>query len=152
MSVANVYRPRRDRGLLCLGAGLVFAAAGSLMLAMGGVHALFVLCCVLGGLATVVALLLLTTRVVVDDAGVAKRPLLANGFVLRWEDVESWSVAASDLDDSFTFRVVRFKVRGKRRECRVHDSEAWRPAFEQFLGDVRAHARDREVQAPARHD
>jgi hypothetical protein len=151
----QVYRPRRVRSLVSIGCAAPFVVFGLASLCWGGVKAgwpgFYQLA--IGATLLVGGAAMLRTRVRLDEQGLAKTPWLIPGFAFRWDAVESWYVAPvrrGERDgDSFTLQVARFRIRGRRQEVTVADSEAWRPGFDQFMRHVRQHVGDREQDQPA---
>ena len=170
MCAAKVYRSRWMRGLVVLSFGFFFSVIGVLNFERldpcAGV-ALFAVC--LAG--NLIGINLLAMRVVVTNTDVSKVPRWLGGFSVSWQEVDRWFVASTragraeqdklwgelyggeavssfpkllDGEDSFTFRAVVFKIRGRPNPLVVYDSEAFRPSFDEFVADVRLFAADKE--------
>lgn len=178
MTERKVYRSRRVRGGFVLLCGIPFLAVGLCGLIAGGRETWFFfgLFVVGGVLALALGYQVLTGKVIVDDNGISKCFRLGRvSSNISWIAIESWLVSPCDVtadqeqaiwaqlypgatpeirpiflnvDDSFTFRAALFRVRGQRWPVVVYDVEAWRPDFNLFLEDVRAHIGDREVVLP----
>jgi hypothetical protein len=128
--------------------GAAFIAVGVLGLDAVGWEGwwFFGLFIAMGAVAALVGAALVRARVAVDNTGITKSSWkILGGFRVPWTGVESWSVSPYLDDDSFTSRVAAFKIRGKRWPVLVHDSEAFRPSFHEFIEEVRVHAVARET-------
>ncbi len=175
MPESRVYRPRRARGIFVLLLSTCFAAVGLLVLTAVGWKSWYFYGAFLGLgiLGVVAAYAALRIRIVVDDFSIAEVSLQGGGFRASWDNVERWMVTRVgvtpaerqhvwsklyagnppwllpsflDGEDYYVFKeVALFKIRGKRWPVAVYDCEAWRPSFDAFVEDVRAHARAKEV-------
>jgi hypothetical protein len=146
-----VFRPRHMTwGYFALLVGL-FAVGGCVGLAVSD-DPTFGCWVLLAWPALALVLFKARTRVVVDEAGVAKRCWTGGAFRADWADIESWAavdLAPTDEDaDSVTRRLVRLQVRGARWPAKVTDSEAEVPPFEEFVRLLRERIPDRETAEP----
>jgi hypothetical protein len=129
----------------------------------------------LGSISILASCAVFRSRVIVDDLGIAKCSWLgmggmSDGFITSWSAIESWLVSRYNgtrqqqqevwsklyagrwvlpsllgREDSFTSRLVLFKIDGKPLPVAVYDCEAWRPSFDAFVEDIRIHAEAKEV-------
>jgi hypothetical protein len=147
-SGVQVFRPWRARGWMAVVCTVPFLAFGLFGLwtigGSAGAVAFFGAFLGFGLLGLAVGIATLRTKVTVGPAGITKSSILG-GFTVGWSDVESWEVVPTSLDDSFTFREVRVRIRGRSFDLVVYDSEVWRPGFEAFQAALRAAVADREV-------
>jgi hypothetical protein len=81
-------------------------------------------------------------RIVVSADGIKKSPWITAGFVLRWENIDSWSVIPPRFDDP---RLVRFRIRGRRLPRVVADYDVENPGFETFLEQIKEYISQKEI-------
>ncbi len=131
--------------------------------------------CAGGIAGVILGLVLLNSRVVLTKSYISKRPRWLGGFSSTWSDIEGWFVVpyghsyrkeqlrlwsilygneramdfsrflGSDESDSFTFRVLVFKVHGCKWPVIVREAEASRPSFDSLVASVRSYVPHHEV-------
>jgi hypothetical protein len=140
-----IFRPRRYDAVLCGIAvllSLVFVAAGVACFIVVGPHIFSFAFTGIGIIAAAAAVGSMFVRTVITSDGIAKRPRIAGGFTLRWQEVDSWEQLPRRFDDA---PCVRFRIRGSRFPRVVFDYEVEQPGFESFLSYVRQHVSQREA-------
>ena len=139
MQQPTVYRGRRDQGWLVLACSVPFLMLGvaSVLAPAQLVLSLVGLMCACGVFVAALGLVILRTRVAVGPGGISKAPYFPNGFSIRWEMVDVWSVAdLGEEGDTFSHRAVHFSV--GRRRMEVREAEVFHPGFDRFLQDIRS--------------
>jgi hypothetical protein len=173
----KVFRPRRSRGIFVLIAGSFFSAFGLCgMIAIGWESWYFYgLFMAWGGFIAALGWVVLCRRVLVDARGITRTFWFGNVETrIPWEAIESWLVSPCGVTgeqeeeawaklypgttrgirpvlldgDSFTFQAAMFRVQGERWPITVYDVEVWRPSFDAFLEDIRAHIGEKEIVIP----
>lgn len=100
----------------------------------------------LGLLNTARAISSMLGQVIVTAEGIEKRTRIANGFIISWEDVDSWSVPPHRCRRP---RSARFVFRGSLFSRAIFEGEVSEPGFDYFLREVRMHIPRKEVARPA---
>lgn len=139
-STPIIFRPRRYDAVLSGIAVLlsaVFIVAGVGCFRVVGPHPFSFAFTAIGLIASAAAVGSMFTRTLVTPQGIEKRPSIAGGFSLRWEEVDSWEQLPRRFDDAPS---VRFHVRGRKLFRAVFDYEVEQPGFETFVNLVRQYA------------
>lgn len=140
-----VFKPRRYSSVLsgvAVFLSLLFVAAGLACFYAVGLHPFSFVFTAIGLVTATAAIASMFTRTVISGDGITKKPRVAGGFSLRWQEVDSWEQLPRKFDDA---PCVRFRVRGSRLPRVVFDYEVEQPGFESFLSYVRQHVSQREA-------
>lgn len=90
------------------------------------------------------------SRVEITETGVTLRRWILSAFTFSWESVEAWYIKERSVHDcdSFTARDLYFRVRSRRREIQIPESQLAMPGFHEFLRTIREYVRDKEISPP----
>ena len=171
----KVYRCRIALAVCFLFCSMPFGFIGFCGLSVVGLESWYFygVFAALGLLAFACGWAMLHGQVIIDQHGITKIVWFRVERRFAWEDCQGWIVSKLNISsekeqkvwvslypetppemrpvlldgDSFRFRAALFRVHGQRWPIVVYDTEAWRPSFDAFLGDVRAYIGQKEVVA-----
>jgi len=135
-SDVQVYHRGRD--------ALVLAACAVLLVTLGVTMiraaslVMGVLLCTLGLVFAGSFLDMWTSRICVDETGIARnpRPLFRNAFAVAWSDLESFRAIYEDS----IIKAIGLHVIGQRKALRIADAELSVPGPERFVQQLRDHS------------
>ena len=144
----RTYRPAMSHNLLVVLAAMVFLtlAVACGLLADDGSQYLAIPLGILGIVLVLVAAARFRTRIQVGEYGLSRSPAYPMGFVLGWNEVESWDVRR--IEHFHRDRPVHFAghfcLAAGRRPVQVAEEDVNRPGFDTFLRDIRQYIGGRE--------